>query len=57
MMLTTSAAQAQPVEAFYRGKTHAEFGPLHGVALQKSIEETRNVPPAVLERARAAVRR
>jgi tripartite-type tricarboxylate transporter receptor subunit TctC len=39
------------------GKTHAEFGPLHGVALQKLIEDARNVSPAVLERARAAVRR
>jgi tripartite-type tricarboxylate transporter receptor subunit TctC len=38
-------------------KTHAEFGPMHGTALQKFIEDTRNVPPAVLERARAAVRR
>jgi len=39
------------------GKTHAEFGPLDGAALQAFIEGTRNVPPAVLERARAAVRR
>jgi tripartite-type tricarboxylate transporter receptor subunit TctC len=38
-------------------KTHAEFGPLSGAALQKLIADTRNVPPAVLERARAAVRR
>jgi tripartite-type tricarboxylate transporter receptor subunit TctC len=39
------------------GKTHAEFGPMHGAALQTFIERTRDVPPAVLERARAAVRR
>jgi tripartite-type tricarboxylate transporter receptor subunit TctC len=38
------------------GKTHAEFGPLPGEALQKLIADTRNVPAAVLERARAAVR-
>jgi tripartite-type tricarboxylate transporter receptor subunit TctC len=38
-------------------KTHAEFGPMHGAALQTFIEKTRDVPPAVLERARAAVRR
>ena len=39
------------------GKTHAEFGPMHGAALQTLIEDTRKVPPAVLERARTAVRR
>jgi tripartite-type tricarboxylate transporter receptor subunit TctC len=39
------------------GKTHAEFGPMHGAALQAFIERTRDVPSAVLERARAAVRR
>jgi tripartite-type tricarboxylate transporter receptor subunit TctC len=38
-------------------KTHAEFGPMHGTALQTFIEGSRNVPPAVLERARAAVGR
>ena len=38
-------------------KTHAEFGPLSGAALQKLIADTRNVPAAVLERTRAAVRR
>src|SRR5262245_12853041 len=38
-------------------KTHAEFGPLHGAALQQLIVDTRNVPPAALERARASVRR
>jgi tripartite-type tricarboxylate transporter receptor subunit TctC len=37
-------------------KTHAEFGPLSGAALQKLIADTRDVPAAVLERARAAVR-
>jgi len=39
------------------GKTHAEFGPLGGATLQAFIADTRNVAPAVLERARAAVRR
>jgi tripartite-type tricarboxylate transporter receptor subunit TctC len=38
-------------------KTHAEFGPLAGAALQKLIAQSRDVPPAVLQRARAAVRR
>jgi tripartite-type tricarboxylate transporter receptor subunit TctC len=37
-------------------KSHAEFGPLAGAALQALIADTRNVPAAVLERARAAVR-
>jgi len=39
------------------GKTHAEFGPLDGAALQAFIAATRNVAPEVLERVRAAVRR
>lgn len=39
-----------------RAKTHAEFGPMPGAALQKFIADTRDVPAAVLERARAAVR-
>jgi hypothetical protein len=30
---------------------------MHGAALQAFIERTRDVPPVVLERARAAVRR
>lgn len=39
------------------GKTHAEFGPMGGAALQQLIAEARNVSPAVLERARAAIKR
>jgi tripartite-type tricarboxylate transporter receptor subunit TctC len=39
------------------GKSHAEFGPMGGAALQQLIAETRNVSPAVLERARAAAKR
>jgi len=39
-----------------RAKTHAEFGPMPGAALQKLIADTRDVPTAVLERARAAVK-
>jgi tripartite-type tricarboxylate transporter receptor subunit TctC len=38
-------------------KTHAEFGPMGGAALQQLIADSRNVPPAVLERARAAIKR
>src|SRR5262249_9532648 len=38
-------------------KSHAEFGPMDGAALQAFIVDTRNVPAAVLERARAAVGR
>ncbi len=38
-------------------KTHAEFGPLPGATLQKQIMQSRDVPPAVLQRARAAVGR
>ena len=71
-LLTTPRVPAERVAALRAGfdamtkdaefladtaKTHAEFSPLHGVALQRAIEETRNVAPAVLERARAAVRR
>jgi hypothetical protein len=37
------------------GKTKAELGP--GAALQKLVADSRDVPTAVLERARAAVRR
>src|SRR5262249_23966369 len=36
-------------------KTHAEFGPLDGAALQAFIAGTRNVAPEVLERVRAPV--
>jgi len=39
------------------GKTKAELGPMPGAALQKLVADSRNVPTAVLERARAAVRR
>ena len=38
-------------------KTHAEFGPMSGAALQRLVADTRNVPPHVLERARDAIRR
>jgi tripartite-type tricarboxylate transporter receptor subunit TctC len=39
------------------GKTKAELGPMPGAALQKLVADSRDVPTAVLERARAAVRR
>jgi tripartite-type tricarboxylate transporter receptor subunit TctC len=38
-------------------KTHTEFSPLGGAALQKLVADTRNVPASVLEHARAAVKR
>ncbi len=38
-------------------RSHAEFGPMSGAALQKLIADSRNVSPAVLERARAVVMR
>jgi tripartite-type tricarboxylate transporter receptor subunit TctC len=38
-------------------KTHAELDPKSGAALQAMIAGTRNVPPAILERARQSVRR
>jgi tripartite-type tricarboxylate transporter receptor subunit TctC len=37
--------------------TETEFAPMSGSAVQKLIEGTRDVPPAVLMRARASVRR
>lgn len=35
-------------------RTKSQFEPLSGVALQKAIEQATNIPPAILERARAA---
>jgi hypothetical protein len=55
-----SAERAQSVErlqsgtAFYMG---TEYDPRPGAALQKMIQDARNVPPEILERARASVRR
>lgn len=38
-------------------KTHTEFSPLGGEALQTLVADTRNVPATIMERARAVVKR